>query len=69
MANYQLLLCDARRIALADKSVQCCITSPPYWALRSYLPGMVRLRAGLSPEQAMDVLAELNRRGINPLER
>lgn len=23
---------------LADKSVHCCVTSPPYWGLRSYLP-------------------------------
>jgi DNA modification methylase len=28
---------DARRIPLADKSVQCCVTSPPYFGLRSYL--------------------------------
>ena len=21
---------------IADKSVQCCITSPPYWGLRNY---------------------------------
>jgi len=27
---------DARRIPLADGSVHCCITSPPYWGLRSY---------------------------------
>jgi len=29
---------DALNIPLADKSVQCVITSPPYWGLRSYLP-------------------------------
>lgn len=23
---------------LPEKSVQCCVTSPPYWGLRSYLP-------------------------------
>lgn len=27
---------DARRIPLADGSVQCCVTSPPYWGLRKY---------------------------------
>lgn len=27
---------DARRIPLADESVQVCITSPPYWNLRDY---------------------------------
>lgn len=27
---------DARRIPLPDKSVHMCVTSPPYWGLRSY---------------------------------
>jgi DNA modification methylase len=27
---------DSRRIPLADQSVQCVITSPPYWGLRDY---------------------------------
>jgi DNA modification methylase len=27
---------DAREIPLADGSVQCCVTSPPYWGLRDY---------------------------------
>jgi len=31
-----LIQADARRIPLADKSVQVCITSPPYFGLRSY---------------------------------
>lgn len=31
------LICgDARRIPLADASVQCVVTSPPYWQLRQY---------------------------------
>ena len=33
---------DARRIPLADESVQCVVTSPPYWGLRDYgLPPLV----------------------------
>ena len=28
--------CDARTIPLPDASVQCCVTSPPYWGLRDY---------------------------------
>lgn len=32
-----LLQANALRIPLADNSVHCCITSPPYWMLRSYL--------------------------------
>lgn len=31
-----ILNADARSIPLADKSVQCCVTSPPYWGLRDY---------------------------------
>ena len=27
---------DARHIPLADGSVHCCVTSPPYWGLRDY---------------------------------
>lgn len=27
---------DARQLPLADRSVQCVITSPPYWGLRDY---------------------------------
>ena len=31
-----LLQGDARYIPLADESVQCCMTSPPFWGLRDY---------------------------------
>jgi DNA modification methylase len=31
-----MLAADARRIPLADNSVQCIVTSPPYWGLRKY---------------------------------
>lgn len=31
-----LLNCDARSLPLPDESVQCCVTSPPYWGLRDY---------------------------------
>ena len=31
-----LIRSDARNLPLADESVQCCVTSPPYWGLRSY---------------------------------
>ena len=38
--TVQLLHGDCRDVlrTLADGSVHCCITSPPYWGLRSYLP-------------------------------
>lgn len=34
-----LIQADARRIPLADKSVHCVVTSPPYWGLRDYGTG------------------------------
>jgi len=37
-----LILGNALRIPLSDGSVQCVVTSPPYWGLRDYgLPPMV----------------------------
>ena len=38
---------DARRIPLADESVHCCVTSPPFWALRDY--GLGDAGIGLEP--------------------
>jgi hypothetical protein len=31
-----LVRADARALPLADRSVQCVVTSPPYWGLRNY---------------------------------
>lgn len=36
---------DARHIPLADRSVQCVVTSPPYYGLRSYLPNGHELKS------------------------
>lgn len=40
MSDYQLLCGDAVQVlkTLPSGSVQCCVTSPPYYGLRSYLP-------------------------------
>lgn len=33
-----MIVCaDARALPLRDECVQCCVTSPPYWALRKYV--------------------------------
>jgi hypothetical protein len=40
-----------------------CVTSPPYFGLRSYVPGLVRLRKD-APEW---VLEELRKRGVLPV--
>lgn len=38
MSTYRILLGDCRESlrTLPDASVQCCVTSPPYWGLRDY---------------------------------
>lgn len=61
-----LIQADARHIPLRDGRVQCVVTSPPYFGLRSYLPNTVRLRDDLSDEQRAYVLAELARLGVFP---
>jgi DNA modification methylase len=36
MSDVLLVCADARKIPLPDNSVQCVVTSPPYWGLRKY---------------------------------
>ena len=36
MSGWLLAQADARRLPLADRCVQCVVTSPPYWGLRDY---------------------------------
>jgi len=55
---------DARALPLRDGSVQCCVTSPPYWGLRDYgTPGQIGLEA--TPEEyvahMVDVFREVRR--------
>lgn len=45
---------------------QMCVTSPPYFGLRSYLPDGVRLRSDLTPEEKAAVVAELAAIGVYP---
>jgi len=53
--------------SVPDASVHCCVTSPPYWGLRSYLPDTVKLRADLSSEDVAAVEQELLSLGIFPI--
>jgi len=38
MSNLEILTGDSLTIlpTLAAESIQCCVTSPPYWGLREY---------------------------------
>jgi len=44
---------------LPDCSVHCCVTSPPYFGLRSYLPNTVRMKKD-APKWVADKLKELS---------
>lgn len=51
---------DARKIPLADKSVNCCVTSPPYWGLRDYgIAGQLGLER--TPEEYIAAMLEVFR--------
>ena len=62
--SLKILTGDCREVlkTLPDESVQCCVTSPPYWGLRDYgVSGQLGLEA--TPEAyvaaMMDVFAEV----------
>lgn len=55
-----------RRWAADGIKAQMCVTSPPYFGLRSYMPDAVKLRSDISPEQLASILDELDRIGVKP---
>lgn len=50
---------------LPDASVHCCVTSPPYYGLRSYDENAVRIDPALDADTLAWLSAELARRGIH----
>lgn len=64
--SVQILVGDCRDVlaTLPAGSVQCCVTSPPYFGLRSYDENSVRIDPALSDEKRAWLMAELDRRGI-----
>lgn len=50
---------------LPDECINCCMTSPPYWALRKYFSG-VCFKKEITEEKKKDIIKELNRKGIKP---
>lgn len=67
--SYTIHQGDVRDVlpTLPDESVQCVVTSPPYFGLRQYLPNAVQLRADISEEERLKVLEELKSLGIDPI--
>ena len=55
-----------RRWAEQGVKAQMCVTSPPYFGLRSYMPDAVKLRGDINPEELASVLKELERLGVSP---
>lgn len=50
---------------VAANSVQCVVTSPPYWGLRQYLPaGSVMMREDLTDVERAYVEDELRKAGV-----
>ena len=47
--------------------IQCIVTSPPYWGLRSYDENAVKIDPTLPPEKQAWIVAELAKRGIYAL--
>ena len=59
--SIEILIGDCRETlkGLPDQSVNCCVTSPPYFGLRAYLPNTVRMKKD-APEWVVDKLKELS---------
>lgn len=59
---------DSREVlrTLPDASVNCCVTSPPYYGLRSYMPDAVKLRDDLTPEEREYVERDLASLNVHP---
>ena len=55
-----------RRWVSEGVRVQTCVTSPPYFGLRSYMPDAVKLRGDINPEELASVLKELEQLGVKP---
>lgn len=51
MANYRLILANALKIPLPNKSVHCSIWSPPYWKLRDYEGHRDQIGQEATPEE------------------
>lgn len=64
--SLQILTGDCRETlrTLADSSVDCCVTSPPYWGLRDYgVAGQIGLETDLNIwlDQVVEVFREVRR--------
>lgn len=59
--RVRLIQANALSIPLPDKSVHCCVTSPPYWGLRDYESADGQLGKEETPEEFVANLVEVFR--------
>src|SRR5215467_10836846 len=52
---------DARKIPLRERTVQCVVTSPPYFQLRDYQCGRSQIGLEATPDQYVAALVEVFR--------
>ena len=62
-----VIIGDCRDVlpTLQEKHFHTCVTSPPYFGLRSYDETALRIDPALSDEKRAWLLAEIDRRGIH----
>lgn len=67
MNDLEILVGDCRESlrTLPAESVHTCVTSPPYFGLRSYDETSLLVDPSLSDEKRDWLMAELERRGIH----
>jgi DNA modification methylase len=54
---------------LPSESINCVVTSPPYYGLRCYLPDEVKIKDSLSEEKKKEIENELTLLGIKSIIR
>lgn len=67
MSQYRVIQgdCLSGLRSIPDASVHACVTSPPYFGLRSYDEASLRIDPSLPKEKRAWLEAELLRRGIH----
>lgn len=56
-----------RQLISEGVKVQTCVTSPPYFGLRSYMPEGIKLRDNIPPDKLIAIINELQSMGIYPI--
>lgn len=67
--THQIIQGDCREALkqVASDSIHTCVTSPPYFSLRSYFSDGVILKKTISDEKKAEILAELVSLGVLPI--